>query len=194
MADASDNRPVKTTRTVRLLSLQDLPAYKALRDEALRDFPEAFTSDSETERRRSFESYAPRISAADAHGNKLWGAFDAQNQLLGSIALEVATRAQQHHIGTVLGMFVSRAAQGLGIASDLIACCADFATACGQFDQLILTVTASNQHVMRLYEKAGFVRYGLLPRAICVKGVFHDKLLMRLELQASAPSAEYVKV
>jgi RimJ/RimL family protein N-acetyltransferase len=183
MADAADGHPVKTTRTIRLLSLQDLPAYKALRDEALQDFPEAFTSDFETERHRSAESYAPRISAPDAHGNKLWGAFDAQNQLLGSIALEVATRAQQRHIGTVLGMFVSRAAQGQGIASDLIARCADFAKASGQFDQLILTVTASNQHVVRLYERVGFVRYGMLPRAICVNGVFHNKLFMRLELR-----------
>jgi RimJ/RimL family protein N-acetyltransferase len=185
MADAADDRPVKTTRTIRLLSLQDLPAYKALRDEALQDFPEAFTSDFETERHRSAESYAPRISAPDAHGNKLWGAFDSQNQLLGSIALEVATRAQQRHIGTVLGMFVSRAAQGQGIASALIACCVDFATASGQFDQLILTVTASNQHVVRLYERAGFLHYGLLPRAICVNGIFHDKLLMRLELHTA---------
>lgn len=168
--------------TIRLLTLKDLPAYKALRDEALQANPEAFTSDYETERHRSSENYAPRISAPDECGNKLWGAFDVQNQLLGSIALEVATRAQQRHIGTVLGMFVSRTAQGQGIATNLIASCADYVRAAGQFDQLILTVTASNQHVVRLYERAGFVRYGLLPRAICVNGVFQDKLLMRLEL------------
>jgi hypothetical protein len=81
MADASDDLPVKTTRTIRLLSLQDLPAYKALRDESLQDFPEAFTSDFETERHRSAESYAPRISAPDAHGNKLWGAFTHKSEI-----------------------------------------------------------------------------------------------------------------
>ena len=143
MADAYNHHPM-TTRTIRLLSLQDLPAYKALREEALRDFPGAFTSDYETERRRSVDSFAPRISAPDAHGNKIWGAFDAQNHLLGSVALEVATRTQQCHIGTVLGMFVSRTAQGQGIASDLIARCADSARSNEQFDQLILTVTASS--------------------------------------------------
>lgn len=180
--------------TIRLLTAKDLPAYKALRDAALQANPEAFTSDYETERHRSAENYAPRISAPDEHGNKLWGAFDAQNHLLGSIALEVPTRVQQRHIGTVLGMFVIRAAQGQGIATDLIACCADFATASGQFDQLILTVTASNQHVVRLYERAGFERYRLLPRAICVAGVFHDKLLMRLALQIPVHLAEYGKV
>jgi ribosomal protein S18 acetylase RimI-like enzyme len=172
--------------TVRLLSLADLPAYKALRDEALREFPEAFTSDYETEHLRNPESYATRITAPDVHGNKLWGAFDAQNQLVGSIALEVAARAQQRHIGTVLGMFVAKAAQGQGIAPQLISHCTQFITATGQFDQIILTVTASNTHVVRVYERAGFVRYGLLPRAICAKGVFHDKLLMRLQLHTAA--------
>jgi RimJ/RimL family protein N-acetyltransferase len=167
---------------IRLLTTADLPAYKALRDEALRDFPEAFTSDFETERQRSFESFVARVSEPDMHGNKLWGAFDAQGLLIGSIGLEIQTRLQQRHIGTVLGMFVAMASQGTGVATKLIAHCAGFITATGRLDQLILTVTASNAHVVRLYERAGFVRYGLLPRAICVKGVFHDKLLMRLEL------------
>jgi ribosomal protein S18 acetylase RimI-like enzyme len=170
--------------SIRLLTQSDLPAYKALRDEALREFPQAFTSDYETERLRNSESYAPRISAPDAHGNKLWGAFDAQDELVGSIALEVAAKAQQRHMGTVLGMFVSKAAQRQGIAPQLIAHCTQYIKASSQFDQLILTVTAATTHVVRLYERAGFVRYGLLPRAIRVKGVFHDKLLMRLELRS----------
>jgi RimJ/RimL family protein N-acetyltransferase len=185
MADVSE-RPSVAGRTIRLLGLQDLPVYVALRNEALQQFPEAFTSDYETERHRSVESFAPRISAPDAPGNKLWGAFDAQGQLVGSIALEVAARAQQRHIGTVLGMFVSQNAQGQGFATDLIASCADYARASGQFEQLILTVTASNTHVVLLYERAGFMRYGLLPRAIRVAGVFHDKALMRLDLSANA--------
>jgi RimJ/RimL family protein N-acetyltransferase len=175
-----------TTRTIRLLSLQDLPAYKALRDEALEAFPEAFTSDFETERHRSIESFAPRVSTSGTQGNKTWGAFDSDDQLLGSISLELATRTQQRHIASVLGMFVRRASQRQGIATALVASCADYARNAGQFHQLILTVTASNTHVVNLYEQAGFVRYGLLPGAICVAGVFHDKALMRLDLRVGA--------
>ncbi len=81
-------------------------------------------------------------------------------------------------------MMVAQNSHGQGIATKLIAACADYAAASGQFDQLILTVTATNGHVVRLYERAGFVRYGLLPRAMCVAGVFYDKLLMRKELSA----------
>lgn len=172
--------------SIRLLTLNDLPAYKALRDEALREFPEAFTSDYETERQRGVESYAHRISEHHVHGNKLWGAFDGNDQLVGSIGLEINTRLQQRHIGTVLGMFVAKTAQCQGIASQLIAHYKEYITATGLFDQIILTVTACNTHVVHLYERAGFVRYGLLPRATCVKGVFHDKLFMRLEIQAPA--------
>jgi ribosomal protein S18 acetylase RimI-like enzyme len=168
--------------SIRLLSLSDLPAYKALRDASLRDFPEAFTSDYESARLLSAESYAARMSALGEPGNKLWGAFDANGQLLGSIGLDVERRLQQRHVGTVVGMMVAQRAQKQGIAMKLIAACADYLRANGQFDQLILNVTASNVHVVRLYERAGFVRYGLLPRAICVAGVFYDKLLMRLDL------------
>ncbi len=79
-------------------------------------------------------------------------------------------------------MYVNKAAQRQGIASKLIAHCVDFTGASGLFDQLILTVTTSNACAVRLYERAGFVGYGLLPRAICVGGEFHDKLSMRLDL------------
>jgi RimJ/RimL family protein N-acetyltransferase len=170
--------------SIRFLNLSDLPAFKALRDAALRDFPDAFTSDYESARLLSAESYASRISAPGEHGNQLWGAFDANAQLLGSIGLDLERRLQQRHIGAVVGMMVAQQAQGQGIAKKLIAACTDYAAANGQFDQLILTVTASNAHVVRLYERAGFVRYGLLPRAIRVAGEFYDKLLMRMEIAA----------
>lgn len=81
--------------TVRLLTLTDLPAYKALRDEALRNSPEAFTSDYATEVQKPASAYACRLYDA-ASGHFLLGAFDAQEQSLGSIALEVEARLQKN--------------------------------------------------------------------------------------------------
>ena len=75
--------------SIRLLNLSDLPAFKALRDAALRDFPDAFTSDYESARLLSAASYATRISSPGEHGNQLWGAFDLNGQLLGSIGLDL---------------------------------------------------------------------------------------------------------
>ena len=45
-------------------------------------------------------------------------------------------------------------------------------------EQLTLSVTASNSHVVRLYESAGFRAWGLLPRAIVVQGAGYDQLHM----------------
>lgn len=42
-----------------------------------------------------------------------------------------------------------------------------------------MSVTASNAHMVRLYERAGFTTYGRLDRAIRVDGRYFDKLLMQ---------------
>lgn len=49
----------------------------------------------------------------------------------------------------------------------------------------MLTVTAANTHVVRLYERAGFRAWGLLPRAVVIQGIGHDKLHMVRWLPAS---------
>jgi RimJ/RimL family protein N-acetyltransferase len=169
--------------TIRPLTPTDLPAYKALRDEALRTAPEAFTSDYASSVHAPAEHYAARLGSAQS-GHFIIGAFDAAGELLGSIALESEQRLHKRHCANVVGMMVAPTAQKQGIAAQLVAACATLARANAQLEQLVLTVTASNTHVVRLYERAGYVAYGLQPRAIKVAGMYYDKLLMLLELKA----------
>jgi RimJ/RimL family protein N-acetyltransferase len=175
--------------SIRALLAADLPAFVALRNEMLCLYPDAFTSDFETERHKPPESFTSRLGSPDS-GHCVWGAFEdtAQGQqLLGTIAMERDrdTRLQKRHIVHVTAVMVHPSAQGRGIASQLIAICVDCSLANAEIDQLILTVTASNEQVVRLYERAGFVPYGLLPRAICVSGQYFDKLHMRLDVAAN---------
>ena len=47
------------------------------------------------------------------------------------------------------------------------------------FEQLELTVFADNTRAIRLYEKVGFVKTGVLPRAYRLKdGSYHDEVQM----------------
>ncbi len=53
---------------IRRLGPADLLAYKNLRDEALRRYPEAFTSDHESQRLRTPESYLGRLGLNEPLG------------------------------------------------------------------------------------------------------------------------------
>lgn len=171
--------------TLRLLESQDLPAFVELRNASLLRHPDAFTSDYASEKDKPAEAFASRLGDADS-GHFVLGAFDAQGQLLGTIAIERDrdVRPQKRHIAQVTAVMVAESAQRLGVAKQLVRHCIELAQVNPSIDQLILTVTASNAHVVRLYERCGFVSYGLLPRAIRVQGQFFDKLHMRLDLAA----------
>jgi ribosomal protein S18 acetylase RimI-like enzyme len=171
--------------TLRLLTNHDLPSFVSLRNASLLRYPDAFTSDYATEKDRPPEAFASRLGDG-ASGHFVLGAFDTQDQLLGTIAMErdKDVRPQKRHIAHVTAVMVAESAQRLGVAAQLVKHCIELARANPGIDQLVLTVTASNAHVVRLYERAGFVPYGLLPRAIRVEGQFFDKLHMRLDLAA----------
>jgi RimJ/RimL family protein N-acetyltransferase len=170
---------------LRVLTETDLPAFVILRNASLLRYPDAFTSDHATEQHKPPQAFASRLGNAES-GHFILGAFDAQGQLLGTIAMERDRdiRPQKRHIAHITAVMVTEAAQGQGIAAKLATRCVELATANSSIDQLVLTVTASNTHVIRLYERAGFIPYGLLPRAILVQGHFFDKLHMRLDLAA----------
>ena len=174
---APDHWPVH----IRPLVATDAIAYKALRDEALRTAPDAFTSDYTASVGRVATDYVARFGTL-ASGQFFLGAFDATGQLLGCLGCEREQRTKQHHCAVVVGMMVSPTAQRQGIGQQLITACVAAARRVQGLTQLVLTVTASNQHVVRLYERAGFRAWGLLPNAIVVDGVGFDKLHMVLVL------------
>ena len=166
---------------LRRLSAPDLRAFKALRDRMLERYPEAFTSDIDTERGRRADDYLPRLGLDRADGGHLVLGAWRQSELQGAIGLERDRRDKVRHIGHVIGMMVTPEAQGHGIGRALLEAVTAEARAAG-LELLTLSVTEGNTVALRLYERAGFERYGTLPKALRIGDRYHAKVHMALAL------------
>ena len=167
---------------VRELGDADLDAYKALRDHALAHHEEAFTSDAPTVALRTAQSYAARLGRGGDGESFTLGAFRG-DRLVGAITCERDPRSKVRHVGHIVGTMVQADEQGRGVGKALLDALIERASADDELQQLTLTVTAGNAAAERLYARAGFVRFGTLPRAIRVGGRFLDKHHMMLNLR-----------
>ncbi len=82
------------------------------------------------------------------------------------------------HAG-VLGIAIKREYRGKGIGTELINACLEECRE--KFQMLILSVFSSNHTAISIYEKAGFVRHGVLPRSVLRKGRYYDEVLMHYQ-------------
>lgn len=166
---------------IRTLAVDDLTAYKALRDATLAAYPEAFTSDVEAERAKTPQQYLPRLGLDRANaGHFTLGAFDA-GALVGALSCERDPRIKVRHIGHVTAMMVRDGQHGRGIGSALLDACIAGARSAG-IERLTINVTTTNLRALRLYERMGFRRYGTLVQAIKLGDRYHDKDHLVLEL------------
>lgn len=163
--------------TLRLLTDADLPAYKVLRDEGLRQDPEAFSSDFDSARALPPATYAARLGQPP-QDHFILGALDARGALMGAVVCEREARLKKRHEAALVGMIVAPGARGRGVGKALLARFDALARQLPGLEQVVLSVTASNAQAMRLYEGAGFVRYGLQPRALKLDARYLDKALM----------------
>ena len=168
--------------SIRRLVPADLAAYKALRDETLATHPTAFTSAAVEARSRTPQSYLPRLGLDRPEGGHFTlGAWQGE-QLVGAIGCEREPRFKGRHIAHVAGMMVRDGWHGRGVGRALLDACIAQARRAQGVEMLTLSVTAGNAPAIHLYRRAGFVRYGSLPRAICVDGEYHAKDQMVLAL------------
>ena len=168
---------------VRALGEKDLDAYKALRDHALAHHGEAFTSDAVAEARRTAQSYRRRLGCDGTEGGDFTLGAWRGDRLVGAISCERDTRTRVRHIGHVVGTMVVSDQQGIGVGRALLDALIARVSADEEVHQLTLSVTAGNTAAIRLYESAGFTRYGTQPRATLVGGRFLDRDLMQLDLR-----------
>ena len=156
--------------TIRPLGAGDLAEWRRIRAEGLRLFPESFLTTLEEELARSDAEVAEGLSR-----RLLLGAFD-EHRLIGTAALDpvVEVAAAAHRVA-LNAFYVSPERHGAGIGARLLRASIERAAADGRL-QLELFVASENAPAIRLYERHGFVRHGLLPRATRIGGRFIDDL------------------
>jgi ribosomal protein S18 acetylase RimI-like enzyme len=148
--------------------------------------PEAYTSDAEAELRRPPETYLARVAGAADGGWPFTFTAWRGGWMCGAVTCERDERVKVRHIAQVVGMMVHPAARGSGIGQALLEACIDQARRLEGTELLSLSVTSGSGQAIRLYERAGFVRYGRLERAVRIGSVYHHKDLMVLRLDPAA--------
>ena len=104
----------------------------------------------------------------------IYGAF-VDGMLAGVVGLGREARAKNRHKANVFGMYVAPEFARRGIARALLRHLIAVARQERELEQLVLTVTHSNESARLLYESEGFRSFGIEPRAIRVANRYYDK-------------------
>ncbi|MBW4484808.1 MAG: GNAT family N-acetyltransferase [Tildeniella torsiva UHER 1998/13D] len=160
---------------IRLLTSEDLVAYRDLRLYALRESPTAFVSSYEQEARLSLADFADRLHTNNDAGGGVFGAFSDRPQLIGMLGFSRETRLKRLHVGTLWSMYVLPEFRGQGVGARLLDSAIAHARRLDGLRQLTLSVTASNVAASALYRSRGFEPFGLAREATCIDSNYFDE-------------------
>ncbi|QYO76840.1 GNAT family N-acetyltransferase [Devosia salina] len=157
--------------SIRRLGLDDAPAYRAIRHEALANHPEAFVSSAESFAQKSDADIRETLSALT-----VFGAILPDGSLGGINAFLRPEGIKERHRGWMIQVYVRPEHRGSGMAQALVEHLVHHASQ--HVLQVHLGVWSENVPAIKLYERLGFETYGTEPRYLFVNGRFIDEHLM----------------
>ena len=157
--------------SIERLTLAHTDAFRALRLEALRLFPDFYGTDYGDAVATTLTTYARRIECG-----LLLGAFHLE-QLVGCLAFDREDGAKLEHRAWITSVFVKPGLQRQGVASRMVERAFADPEARG-ITQVELYVSEANGPGRQFYETLGFSVVGRAPRALRVHGRYLDELHM----------------
>lgn len=155
---------------VRRLGPDEVGLYRAVRLEALRSDPYAFSSSHDDE-----VDYSDEVMAARLRASATFCVF-AGDAVIGTAAVLAKLPRKVRHRGELVGMYVNAAWRGRGAADALMRAVLDHADA--RLRQVELNVNAENLRAVRFYERHGFAVCGRVPAATLEGARYLDELMM----------------
>ena len=111
----------------------------------------------------------------------------AGDEVVGTLRVIAGRLRKIAHVGD-LAMTVRRAWQGVGLGSAMMGMAIERAEACPGLMKLNLEVYSHNEPAIRLYERFGFERAGVLPGEAQIEpGAFVDAVLMYRWVEGATP-------
>lgn len=166
---------------IRALGPEDAEAYRALMLEAYDTYPQAFTSSVAERAAMPLSWWQKRL---DNPLDRLLGGFDGE-RLAGIVGLAFEPREKARHKVTLFGMYVTTQSQQQGLGRRLVEAALAEARRHPRLKVIQLTVTAGNIAAFTLYQRCGFIQYGLEPLAVRVGEDYFDKIHMWRELRVN---------
>jgi ribosomal protein S18 acetylase RimI-like enzyme len=160
---------------IRRLTPADAALYRDIRLEGLGCNPEAFGSTFEAESARPLTFFSERLD-----GSASFGAFH-DSKLVGIAGLLIREGGKEAHKGLLVGMYVRPDARRAGVGRRLVETIIEFAHQ--RVELIQLAVVSDNEPARRLYERLGFLVYGIERNALKQDGRYHDEVLMAKELK-----------
>jgi ribosomal protein S18 acetylase RimI-like enzyme len=157
----------------RILDVSDYNEFRRLRGESLDAHPEAFATDGDDWRHAPREKVEAMLSS-DALS--VLGLF--AECLVAIVGLRLEERPAVRHKASLWGLYVTPAERGQGYATGLVETALACAAEMPGLEMVRLVVDADNTSAISVFERTGFERYGLEPRARQAAGTYHDQLYM----------------
>lgn len=158
--------------TIRPLAAADAAVFHALRLEALMRCPSAFSAAREEEALYGLDQVRSRLAE-----ETVFGAF-IEGKLCGIAGFRRPAQAKKRHKGTLWGVYVRPGIRRERLGTALVAAVIDHARQ--EVTQLLAAVVTTNHPARRLYQKLGFVSYGVEPGGLRIGDEDLDQELMVL--------------
>ena len=170
---------------IRRLVPRDAVEYRQLMLEAHERHPDAFTSSASERTALPMSWWESRVNEAPLAADVVFGAFD-DHRMVGAAGISFETREKAKHKATLVGMYVPSEFRHRGIGRSLVRAALSYARSRAGVVLVQLTVTHGNIDAASLYERCGFVQFGLEPLAVAVGPAFVSKVHMWCKLKCEA--------